>query len=329
MTAAGWLKITRGSNQMNYTNARVFALLIGLLVTVFATGNLLGQATATGTIQGTVTDKSNAVVAGAQVVVTFKAKGVTRTATTSDTGTYRFDLVQAGTYEVKVTKQGFATVLQNAEVQVGQSATVNVSLNPGAATEVVEVSGEAAIVDLAKTSVSQNITPREVEDLPLAGRDAANLAYLAPGVKAADSYDPTKHRYAILSINGSDGRNINTTINGVDNKDNTVGGAVMQMPLEAVQEFQISTQRFSAENGRSQGAAINMITKSGTNNYHGSLFGYFRAAALDTDEKQADGSGGQVSAHPDYSRQQFGGSIGGPFIKDTLFGFFAFRRHCD
>jgi outer membrane receptor protein involved in Fe transport len=311
---------------MIYTNRRVFALLIGLLVTVFATGNLLGQATATGTIQGTVTDKSNAVVAGAQVVVTFKAKGVTRTATTSDTGTYRFDLVQAGTYEVKVTKQGFATVLQNAEVQVGQSATVNVSLNPGAATEIVEVSGEAPIVDLEKTSVSQNITPSEVEDLPLAGRDAANLAYLAPGVKAADSYDPTKNRYAILSINGSDGRNINTTINGVDNKDNTVGGAVMQMPLEAVQEFQISTQRFSAENGRSQGAAINMITKSGTNQYHGSVFGYFRDAALQTAQKVANGDGTSTAQSPDYSRQFFGGSVGGPFVKDKLFGFFAIER---
>ncbi|PYX66922.1 MAG: hypothetical protein DMG78_28495, partial [Acidobacteria bacterium] len=311
---------------MIYTNRRVFALIIGLLVTVFATGNLLGQATATGTIQGTVTDKSNAVVAGAQVVVTFKAKGVTRTATTSDTGTYRFDLVQAGTYEVKVTKQGFATVLQNAEVQVGQSATVNVSLNPGTATEVVEVSGEAPIVDLEKTSVSQNITPTEVEQLPLVGRDAANLAYLAPGVKATDSYDPTKNRYAVLSINGSDGRNINTTINGVDNKDNTVGGAVMQMPLEAVQEFQISTQRFSAENGRSQGAAINMITKSGTNQYHGSVFGYFRDAALQTAQKVANGDGTTTAQSPDYSRQFFGGSVGGPFVKDKLFGFFAIER---
>src|SRR5580692_632335 len=325
MTAAR-LKITKGSNQMIYTNRRVFALLIGLLVTVFASGNLLGQATATGTIQGTVTDKSNAVVAGAQVVATFKAKGVTRTATTGDTGTYRFDLVQAGTYEVRVTKQGFATVLQTAEVQVGESATVNVSLNPGAATEVVEVSGEAPIVDLEKTSVSQNITPSEVEDLPLAGRDAANLAYLAPGVKAADSYDPTKNRYAILSVNGSDGRNINTTINGIDNKDNTVGGAVMQLPLEAVQEFQIATQRFSAENGRSQGASINMITKSGTNSYHGSVFGYFREAAFQTAQKVANGDGTSTDQSPDYSRQFFGGSIGGPFVKDKLFGFFAIER---
>jgi hypothetical protein len=311
---------------MIYTRSRALALSTAFLVTIFSANYLLGQATAAGTIQGTITDKSNAVVSGAQVVATFKATGVTRAATTSDTGSFRFDLLQAGTYEVKVTKQGFATVIQTAELLVGQSATVNVNLIPGAATEVVEVSGTASLVDVEKTSVSQNITPSEVEQLPLAGRDAANLAYLVPGVKAADSYDPTKNRYAILSVNGSDGRNVNTTVNGIDNKDNTVGGAVMQLPLEAVQEFQISTQRFSAENGRSQGAAINMITKSGTNNYHGSVFGYFRDSALNTDEKQANGDGTSTAAHPDYSRQFFGGSVGGPLKKDRLFAFFAIER---
>ena len=297
-----------------------------LLTPMTLAGYLFGQATATGTIQGTVTDKSQAVVVGAQVVVTFKATGATRTANTSDTGSFRFDFMPAGTYEVKITKDGFRTVIQTAELLVGQSSSVNVALEPGAATQVVEVSGTAALVDIDKTSVSQNITPTEVEELPLAGRDAANLAYLVPGVKAADSYDPTKNRYAILSVNGSDGRNVNTTVNGIDNKDNTVGGAVMQLPLEAVQEFQISTQRFSAENGRSQGAAINMITKSGTNQYHGSVFGYFRDSALNTDEKQANGDGTSTHAHPDYSRQFFGGSVGGPLKKDKLFAFFAIER---
>jgi len=299
---------------------------VALLVAVFGGGYLFGQATATGTLQGTVSDQSQAVVSGAEVVATFKATGVTRTATTSDTGTYRFDFVPAGTYQVKVTKQGFASVVQTTELQVGQSSTVNITLSPGAATTVVEVSGIAPVVDLAKTSVSQNITPSEVEELPLVGRDAANLAYLVPGVKAADSYDPTKNRYAILSINGSDGRNINTTVNGIDNKDNTVGGAVMQLPLEAVQEFQISTQRFSAENGRSQGAAINMITKSGSNQYHGSVFGYFRNSALDTDQKVPNGDGTSTPSNPDYSRQFFGGAVGGPFKRDKLFGFFAIER---
>jgi outer membrane receptor protein involved in Fe transport len=300
--------------------------LLALFVIVLGTGYLFSQATATGTIQGVVTDKSSAVISGAEVVSTFKATGTTRTATTNETGSFRFDFLTPGSYTVKISKQGFATVSQTTDLLVGSSSTVNVSLNPGASTTVVEVTGTAPIVDLTKTSVSQTITPSEVEDLPLAGRDAANLAYLAPGVKAADSYDPTKNRYAVLSINGSDGRNVNTTINGVDNKDNTVGGAVMQMPLEAVQEFQISTQRFSAENGRSQGAAINMITKSGTNVYHGSVFGYFRDAALQTAQKVANGDGTSTPQSPDYSRQFFGGSVGGPFVKDKLFGFFAIER---
>jgi hypothetical protein len=191
---------------------------------------------------------------------------------------------------------------------------------------VVEVSAELPLLEQEKTSVSQNITPSEVEQLPLLGRDVADLAYLAPGVKAADSYDPTKNRYAILSVNGNGGRNVNVTVNGVDNKDNTVGGPVMQLPLEAVQEFQISTQRFSAENGRSEGAAINLITKSGTNSYHGSLFAFFRDSALNTEEKDPDGQGGSTTSHPDYNRQFFGGSFGGPILKEKLFGFFAIER---
>jgi outer membrane receptor for ferrienterochelin and colicin len=303
----------------------VFAL-IALFAFLAGSSLTFGQATASGTIEGTVLDKSQSTISGAEVVITSKATGATRSVTTNDVGTFRFDLLSAGFYTVKVSKTGFGAVVQSVELLVGQTSLANVTLNPGSVSEVVEVSGEAPLLDTTKTSVSQDITPKEVQELPMVGRDVANLAYLAPGVKATDSYDPTKNRYAILSVNGDGGRNVNVTVNGVDNKDNTVGGPVMQLPLEAVEEFQISTQRFSAENGRSEGAAINMITKQGTNNYHGSLFGYFRAAALDTDEKQADGSGGQVSAHPDYSRQQFGGSVGGPFIKDKLFGFFAIER---
>ncbi|HXF14546.1 MAG TPA: TonB-dependent receptor [Terriglobales bacterium] len=304
---------------------RFLHLLIAALV---AFGAVYGfaQATSSGTIQGTVFDKSQAVITGAEVSITSKATGATRTATTGNTGNYRFDLLQAGEYSVKVSKDGFTSAVQNVELLVGTTATANATLAPGATTETVEVTAAAPIVDLNKTSVSQEITPQQVQDLPLNGRDVADLAYLVPGVKAADSYDPTKNRYAILSVNGAGGRNVNVTVNGIDNKDNTVGGPVMQLPLEAVQEFQISTQRFSAENGRSEGAAINMITKSGTNSYHGSIFGYFRNNALNTDQKNADSKGGFTLSNPDYSRQQFGGSVGGPFKKDKLFGFFAFER---
>ena len=301
----------------------VYILLVGLLLLSLGSGNAFAQATASSTIQGTVTDKSGAVVSGAQVVAKNKATDVVRTTTSSDTGYYRFELLPVGIYTVAVSKSGFGTVTQSVETLIGQTATVNAQLSPGATSEVIEVTSEAPLVDQLKTSVSQNITPSEVEELPLLGRDVANLAYLAPGVKATDSYDPTKNRYAILSVNGQSGRNVNVTVNGVDNKDNTVGGPVMQLPLEAVQEFVISTQRFSAANGRSEGAAINMITKSGTNKYHGSAFGFFREQQFNAENFYEKQPGGQKGP---YSRQFFGGSAGGPITKDKLFGFFAFER---
>jgi outer membrane receptor protein involved in Fe transport len=299
-----------------------YLLIVGSVLLSLGSGNAFGQATASATIQGTVTDRSGAVVSGAQVVAKNKATDLTRTATTSDTGYYRFELLPVGTYTVTVTKAGFGTVAQTVETLIGQVATANAELKPGATSEVIEVTSEAPLVDQTKTSVSQNITPSEVQELPLLGRDVANLAYLAPGVKATDSYDPTKNRYAILSVNGQSGRNVNVTINGVDNKDNTVGGPVMQLPLEAVQEFVISTQRFSAANGRSEGAAINMITKAGTNKYHGSAFGFFREQQFNAENvtEKANGVKGP------YSRQFFGGSVGGPIVKDKLFGFFAIER---
>jgi hypothetical protein len=303
-----------------------------LLIALMASMMLLtcvamwGQATATATLQGTVTDKSQAVIKSAEVTITNKDTGATRTVTTSDTGEYRLD-VQPGTYSIKTKAAGFSVAeVKRVELSVGRTTTQNFTLNPGGVTETVEVTAAAPLVDQTKTDVSANITPQQITDLPLIGRDIADLAYLAPGVKAADSYDPTKNRYAILSVNGHGGRNVNVTIDGVDNKDNTVGGPVMQVPAEAVQEFQVSTQRFSAVNGRSSGAAINVITKSGTNNFHGSAFGFFREQAFNADQQQANGDGTTSSANPPYSRQWFGGSFGGPIKKDTLFGFFAFER---
>jgi outer membrane receptor protein involved in Fe transport len=284
------------------------------------------QATSTGTVLGVATDKTGAVIVGADVTLTSKSTGAVRTATSSTTGDFRFDQVAAGPYVVKVSKTEFASYAQSFELLVNQTVTVSASLKLGQASEVVEVTGDIQLIDQAKTSVSQEITPKEIVELPMLGRDAATLAYLVPGVKAADSYDPTKNRAAVLSVNGQGGRNVNVTVNGIDNKDNTVGGTVMQLPLEAVEEFNISTQRFSASNGRSEGAAINLITKSGSNNYHGSLFGLFRDTMFNADYKLADGTKDSPANSPAYARQQFGGSFGGPVIKDKLFAFFAYER---
>src|SRR5215510_13090968 len=300
--------------------------LIGLFVCcllVLMCNTAFGQATASSGVQGTIIDKSQAAITGAEVMVTNKATGAARTTKTNELGAYRFDLLPAGIYTIRATAQGFsAAEAKDVELLVGSTTTQNLTLAAGAVSETVEVTATAPLLDQTKTDVSQNITPSQVAELPIVGRDVANLAYLAPGVKAADSYDPTKARYAILSVNGQGGRNVNVTVNGVDNKDNTVGGPVMQLPLEAVQEFAISTQRFSAANGRSEGAAINMVTKSGSNGYHGSLFGFFRDQSFNADQHPQPGQ----NTNPPYTRQQFGGSVGGPFVKDKLFGFFAYER---
>jgi len=308
-------------------NTRLLWITVFCSLLILSCTSLLGQVTTNASIQGVVTDKSQAVLGGATVTVINNATGAIRSTTTNASGEYRLDSLAPGFYTVKISAKGFGgSEVKNLELLVGRTASQNFTLIPGAVAETVEVTATAPLVDSTKTDVSVNITPNQIQELPLIGRDIADLAYLAPGVKAADSYDPTKNRYAILSVNGDGGRNVNVTVNGVDNKDNTVGGPVMQLPAEAVQEFQISTQRFSAVNGRSSGAAINVITKSGTNAYHGSAFAFFRDQAFNADQKVANGDGTSSPANPPYTRQWFGGSFGGPIKKDKLFGFFAMER---
>ncbi len=297
---------------------------LALLVASLLTPRLWAQASASSALTGVITDKSGAVVPEAQLTLTSQATGLVRTAVSSSSGVYRFDLLPAGTYTLKVTKPGFATAtVTGIELIVSQTTTVNVTLSPGPVSETVTVTSEAPLIEATKSDVGLEITPGVVSDLPLNGRDFANLAYLAPGARPVDSYDPTKNRFAVFAINGSSGRNVMVTVNGVDNKDNTVGGPVMQLPLTAIQEFNISTQRFSAANGRSEGGVVNVITKSGTNDFHGSLYFYDTETALNANDHFSE------QAHqptPDFSRQQFGGSIGGPIRRDRDFFFFAIER---
>src|SRR6266404_7615018 len=303
-------------------------MLIGIVLLGLGSASAFAQANVSAALQGTITDQSDAAIKGTKVAITSKEQGWTRSTDTNDTGFYSFELLPAGIYSIKVNASGFSTAeAKEVVLQVGATTTQNFTLKPGSVSETIEVTSAPALVDQLKMDVSTNITPQQIQELPLIGRDIADLAYLSPGVKSADSYDPTKNRYSILSVNGQGGRNVNVTVNGIDNKDNTVGGPVMQLPAEAVQEFAISTQRFSAVNGRSEGAAINVITKSGTNNIHGSAFGFFRDQALNAAQKLPDPANNKtVSVTPPYSRQWFGGSIGAPIKKDKLFAFFAIER---
>lgn len=292
-----------------------------LLLTWILVPNLRAQATASATLQGTVLDKSGAVVPGAAVKLTSKETGLIRQSTSNSTGAYRFDQMPVGKYDLHVAAKGFATeIIGNLELSVAQTATINATLTPSQQSEVITVeAGGAPLVDVTKTDISTPINTQQMQEMPLNGRDFVNLALLAPGARQVDSYDPTKNRVGVFATNGSSGRNVNVTVNGIDNKDNTVGGPVMQMPLEAIQEFNISTQRFSAANGRSEGAAINVITKSGSNDPHGSLYFFDRNEALNALNTF------ETEKSP-FSRQQFGGSIGAPIKKDKTFVFFALER---
>ncbi len=301
---------------------------VGSLLCLGLSGNVFGQVNSSATLSGTVTDKSQGAVPGARVLVSSKETGLERATVTNSNGTYQLDLLPAGHYEVRISMPGFATAaFENVELAVDRTTDIDGSLSPSKQSETITVeSSGAGLVDLQRTDISRAITPAEVETLPLNGRDFVNLAILAPGARPVPSYDPTKARIGLFATNGSSGRNVNVTINGVDNKDNTVGGPVMQLPLEAIQEFNISTQRFSAANGRSEGAAVNVITKAGTNYVHGSLFFFDRESAfnaLNYFEKTQNGGTGNKAA---FSRQQFGGSVGAPIKKDKTFIFFALER---
>src|SRR5437870_7703824 len=267
----------------------------------------LAQGTASAALGGAVSDKNGARIKGATVTATNKGTGQSRTVATDDSGEYKIDFLPAGSYDIKVTASGFGDATsEGLELLVGKTTTLDVTMNPGVQTASVTITSEAELVNREKTDISLNITPHDVQDLPLNGRDLANLAYLAPGVKPVDSYDPTKNRIAIFAVNGSSGRNVNVTVNGIDNKDNTVGGPVMQFPLEAIQEFVISTQRFSAVNGRSEGAAINVVTKSGGREYHGSAFYQLRDRKLNANDFFS-----KPGPKPPFNRKIWGGSIGG------------------
>ena len=300
--------------QFKYPHIFTLCRLVCVLsLCLFASaGTLVAQVTASAAVAGVVRDKNQAVVPNASVTITNKDKGLSRSTTTNANGEYKFDFIPAGRYDVKVSASGFGDrAVENFDVLVGKTNNVDFTMEPGVQTANVTVTaGEAELVSREKTDIGLNITPRDVEDLPLNGRDLGNLAYLAPGAKPVDSYDPTKRRIAVFGINGSSGRNVNVTVNGIDNKDNTVGGPVMQFPLEAIQEFVISTARFSAVNGRSEGAAINVVTKSGASDYHGSVFYFLRDRKLNASEVSPSNT--SLKSKPPFNRKQWGGSISGP-----------------
>src|SRR2546423_9032928 len=309
----------------------MWLLLIYLVVPTGA----LAQTASTGVITGVVKDQSGAVVPNANIRAVNKATGVERRTTASDSGVYELTQMVPGDYRVEVEAQGFARYAADpVTVNVLSRITLDPELRPAGSTEQVTVTGEAApLVETTKTDVGGVINQRQLESLPVNGRSFASLAVLIPGATLEPSFDPTKARTGTFSIGGATGRNLNITVDGGDNKDNAVGGILQNYTMEGIQEFALSTQRFSAANGRSGGALLSVVTKSGTNQLHGSLFGFFRddklnanAPALLAKANPSLFPNAGDAVKPPFSRQQFGGSIRGPIKHDKAFFFGTVER---
>ncbi len=272
----------------------------------------------TSTLNGTVTDPQGAVVAGARVVITNTATGASREATTGNDGGFAVTDLTPGNYTVKVNASGFAiSEFKELHLDVGRALTLDVSLKIAKAGEVVEVIGGEIAVNTTQSEVQGLMESQAIETLPLNGRNFLDLAFLIPGNRPAARFDPTKTNTVEVSSAGAYGRGGNIIIDGADNNDEVVGGTLMNLPEEGVGEFQIATNKYTAEVGRSSSSIINIATKSGTNEVHGSEYIFFRHKALQGLPATFD----RTQPTPRFSREQFGGSLGGPFIPDKLFGF--------
>src|ERR1044071_4705731 len=253
-------------------------LTVVMLVAWMLPAGALAQTANTGVITGTVKDEKGGVVSGATVKAINKGTGVERSTTSGDSGFYEISQLVPGDYRVEADAKGFAKFAADpVTVNVLARVTLDPELKAGGTTEQVTVTAEATpLVETTKTDVSGVINQKQLESLPVNGRSFASLAILIPGATLEPSYDPTKARTGTFSIGGSTGRNLNITVDGGDNKDNAVGGILQNFTMEGIQEFALSTQRFSAANGRSGGALLSVISKSGTNRLHGTVFGFFR-----------------------------------------------------
>jgi hypothetical protein len=299
------------------------------LVLLLSCASAFAQQT-TGSITGRVLDQQGAAVPGVTITAKSGQTGFTRSETSDAEGLYRLNALPVGTYDVTAELQGFSTIAnKGVDVNVAQTITLDFALKVASMAETVNVTGAVPLIETTSSSVGGLVDPKRIENLPLNGRQFANLAATVPGVGLSFHSDPTKSTQYAPLVNGGAGRNINYQIDGGDNNDDTVGGLLQQFPLEAVQEFNFQTQRFKAEYGRSNGGVLSVVTKSGTNLWSGSGFEFFRDKsmnALTQTEKLAVLGTNAAPTKGDYRQNQFGGSFGGPIQKDRTHFFLAIER---
>ncbi len=306
-------------------NRNAFACIVrgSLIITLFATvgTNLLYAQVDTGSITGTVTDSSGAVLSGAKVTLANEGTGVSLSVTTGSDGSYTFSPVRIGSYKLDASAQGFKTVSQtHIVVNVSANVLVNLKLPPGSVTETVEVTTSVPVLQTQDASVGQVVDQRSVNNLPLNGRNFTFLAQLSAGVNSPQSDTRGNASTGAFSANGFRPAQNNYMLDGIDNNSDTVDflngtNYVVLPPVDAIQEFKVQTTNFSAEFGRSGAAVLNATIKSGTNQLHGDVWEFFRNDKLDAADyfERVQGASGNFQTQKGELRQnQFGFTLGGP-----------------
>ncbi|MGA8869159.1 MAG: carboxypeptidase-like regulatory domain-containing protein, partial [Candidatus Sulfotelmatobacter sp.] len=289
---------------------------------------LLWSQTGLTSLRGTVTDSSGAILAGAAVSLENPATGFHEAHSTDQNGDYEFPQIPPGKYTITLTKAGFGKQVKTAELLVSQPATINFALTVQATTETVEVSDVAQTINTTDATIGNAVSNSTIQALPMEGRNVPDLLSLQPGVVYLNSRATNPDEDSRSgAVSGARSDQSNVTLDGVDDNDQRQGYAftgVLRSTLDSVEEFRVTTTNSNADSGRSSGAQVTLVTKSGTNNFHGSVYEYNRNSlghANDWFNKAAEISAGLPNKPGELIRNTFGATFGGPIKKDKLFFF--------
>jgi hypothetical protein len=311
--------------------ASMFRPLLTLLPLILVAALGFAQELGTGVISGEISDPQSAVVRKAQVIAVNKGTGLERKTVTNASGFFAINNLAPGTYELRVMAEGFADHVSQVQLEVGQQASLTVHLGVQKQQTVITIDDRDSVplIDTASSAVDGVIDSQQIDNLPLNGRNFLELALLTPGNSIAPNFDPTKQGTVIISSAGQLGRGGNVSIDGMDDNDDVVGGMLLNVPEDAVQEFDVATNRFSAELGRSGSAVVNVVTKSGTNSVHGSASIYARDKSLQAATPVFNptdlGLSAPAGQSPQFRREQYSGTLGGPIVRNKAWWFGAFE----
>jgi hypothetical protein len=295
---------------------------------LMATSIAFGQLT-TSDILGTVTDSSGAELPNAAVTLRNLGTNAIRTTRTNGSGDYTFNLLQPGHYSLRVEAQGFKTsTTENLSVEAGDRARADARLEIGASNETISVEAQTPLLQADNATVSSTVTAKAVQDLPLNGRNFVQLVQLIPGANEGPGNgltsggrpDDRRTNAAGISVNGQDDTLNNWVVDGIDNNERIIGSIGIKPNVEGIQEITVQTNSYAPEAGRTAGGVINIVTRSGSNQFHGSVYEFFRNDIFDgRSVLQTSGK------KPELRQNQFGGSIGGPIIRDKTFFYFDYE----